>query len=114
MTKLTQNNHAAGTANPVEDHELWQILKPYVGHCLTLNHEINNSLTALLGYVELLQQTDPSDSEDIKTYTDNIAKAAERVRKLADRLSADKIELAEKVDLGPIVEAYRKIAKPLQ
>ena len=33
---------------------LFRRLRPYLGHCLTMNHDINNSLSGILGYAEFL------------------------------------------------------------
>jgi hypothetical protein len=54
----TKNIPAPDTAesaeNSQEDLALFRALKPYIGHCLTLNHDLNNPLAGILGYAEFL------------------------------------------------------------
>lgn len=97
--------------DPTDDYHLWQKLKPYIGQCLTLNHEINNPLTALLGYIEIiLTDSDKLTPSQIE-YLEQIHQAAQKIQAVAQSLSREKIELAEKIDLRPIVEAYARLAR---
>lgn len=99
--------------DPTQDLALFEALKPYIGHCLSLNHDINNPLAGIVGYCEFLQLESDNLNDDQKHQLDMIAKCAERIRKLVDNLCEEKIALTEKVDLRPIVDSYKAIAKKL-
>lgn len=101
-------------SDPTNDYELWLRLKPYIGHCLSLNHDINNPLTTVLGYAELILEANPPLPENQVEHVKAIAASAERIRDMLEKLCREKIELAEQIDLGPVIEAYRKIATPLE
>jgi signal transduction histidine kinase len=96
-----------------EELTVFRALKPYIGHCLTLNHDINNPLAGIIGYSEfLLEECDQLD-ETHRQYLEQILQCAERIKKLVDSLCEEKIALAEKVDLKSVTEVYKKAAKPL-
>lgn len=104
-------NRSGWSPDPTDDHQLWQTLKPYIGHCLTLNHEVNNPLTALLGYIEiLLAEPDKLSSSQVECL-EHIRVAAAKIQAAAQGLSQEKIELAEKIDLRPVVEAFTRLAR---
>ncbi len=107
--KLFERSGSA--ADPTSDYHTWQILKPYIGQCLTLNHEINNPLTALLGYIEILLLDSDKFSASELEYLEHVRQAAQKIKFVAQELSREKIELAEKVDLRPIIEAYAQLAR---
>lgn len=92
------------------DYETWQKIRPYVGHCLTLNHELNNALTALLGYLEIMTFDPDELSQSQIEYLENMRQAAQRIQSAAQQLSREKIELAERIDLKPIIDAYARLA----
>jgi signal transduction histidine kinase len=106
--------NAADLDQIVEDAAVWEALKPYIGHCLTLNHDINNPLAGILGYAEFMLAEADSLNEDQRQQLGKILHCAERIRKLVEALCDDKIALSEKVDLRVITDAYKKIARPLQ
>jgi signal transduction histidine kinase len=85
-----------------------------IGHCLTLNHDINNPLAGILGYGEFMLSEPESLTEEQRQQLGKILHCAERIRKLVEALCDDKIALSEKVDLRVITDAYKKIARPLQ
>jgi len=94
--------------------KIYQVIKPYIGHCLTLNHDINNPLAGVIGYSEfLLSEEDSLRSKEQKGYLNHILTCAERIKKLVDNLCEEKIALEEKVDLRSITDSYKKIAKKL-
>jgi signal transduction histidine kinase len=96
-----------------EDLAVWQALKPYIGHCLSMNHDINNPLAGVLGYCEfMLLEDDLSPTQ--RKHLEQISECAERIKKLVETLCDDKIALVEKIDLRTVTEAYQKIAKPLE
>lgn len=96
-----------------DDLVLFQTLKPYIGHCLTLNHDINNPLTGIIGYCEYLLVDPQFLDKTQKKYLQQILQCAERIKKLVENLCEEKISMAEKIDLKSITEAYKKVAKPL-
>lgn len=97
---------------PADDYAIWQVLKPYIGHCLTMNHDVNNPLAGVLGYCEfMLLDADLSPMQ--REHLEHIREAANRIRKIVESLSDDKIALAENIDLTAVTEAYRSIARKL-
>jgi signal transduction histidine kinase len=111
------DNPSLANANIADDVKddlvLFNILKPYIGHCLTINHDINNPLTGIIGYCEFLLEEAKGLDETHKGYLQQILQCAERVKKLAENLCEEKIALAEKINLKSVTEAYKKVAKPL-
>lgn len=93
--------------------KIYQIIKPYIGHCLTLNHDINNPLAGVIGYSEFLLSEEDSLSKEQKGYLNHILTCAERIKSLVDNLCEEKIALEEKVDLRSITDSYKKVAKKL-
>lgn len=100
--------------NIVDDPAIYQALKPYIGHCLTMNHDINNPLAGILGYAEFMLSEPEGLSEDQRQQLGKILHCAERIKKLVEALCDEKIALSEGVDLRVVTDAYKKIAKPLQ
>jgi len=96
-----------------EELALFRVLKPYIGHCLTLNHDINNPLAGIIGYSEFLLEEVEGLNETQKGYLSQILECAERIKKLVENLCVEKIALVEKIDLKPVTEAYKRVAKPL-
>ena len=90
------------------DLALFEALKPYLGHCLTLNHDLNNPLAGILGYAEFLK-VDGDLSEEQMNNVDQIITCAERIKVLVEALCEHKISVSEEIDLGPVIEAYKKI-----
>ena len=110
------NNNPPETAAEsqiVNDPAVWETLKPYIGHCLTMNHDINNPLAGILGYAEFMLSEGENLSDDQRNQLGKILTCAERIKKLVESLCEDKIALSEKVDLRTITDAYKKIARPL-
>lgn len=105
-------HQAAPTNDPAADYMLWQQLRPYIGHCLTLNHEVNNALTSLLGYIDLMLVDRSSLTADQIDHLENIQTAALRIKAAAEQLSSEKITLSEEIDLRSVIEAYTRTARP--
>lgn len=95
-----------------DDLALFRAMKPYIGHCLTLNHDLNNPLAGILGYAEFLQN-DQNLNEEQKHNLHQIVACAERMKNLIENLCIHKMELAEKIDLAGVTEAYIKAAQKL-
>ena len=92
--------------------EIYQKLKPYIGHCLTLNHDLNNPLAGIIGYSEFLLE-DEELNEKQKKFISQILKSAERMQKLIEDLCEDKIALNEEINLSEVVASYKKVEKVL-
>jgi len=95
-----------------DDLALFRALKPYIGHCLTLNHDLNNPLAGIMGYAEFLQN-DKNLTEDQKHSLSQITACAERMKNLIENLCTHKMELAEKMDLSVVTAAFSQVAKKL-
>lgn len=93
-----------------EELALFRALKPLIGRCLALNHDINNPLTGIIGYCEFLQLESDGFSQEQVGFLKQIQTCAERIQKLVEELCQEKIELSEKVDLKSITERFEKKA----
>lgn len=93
--------------------EVYRAIKPYIAHCLTMNHEINNPLAGIIGYSEFLLEESESFTEDQVDYINKIITCADRIKNLVENLCEKKISLTEKVDMHSIVDEYKKVAKKL-
>ena len=91
-----------------EDLAVFQLLKPFLADCLTLNHEISNPLAGILGYAEFLEAEAEAMSEEHRRYVDNIMKCAERIKTRLEFLSDLKIRLSESVDIEALIERYSR------
>ena len=96
-----------------EELAVFRALKPYIGHCLILNHDINNPLAGIIGYSEVLMEESGQLDETQKGYLRQILECGERIKKLVEDLCEEKIALTEGIDLKSVTEAYKNIAKPL-
>ncbi len=100
------------TDEELKEFEIYKLIKPYIGHCLILNHELNNPLTGIIGYSEFLVD-DESVPADIKSSLKQILKSAERMKKLIESLCIEKIELEENINLSDVIDSYQESAKEL-
>ena len=104
---------AENTTNSVEntgladDLEVLQKIKPFISHCLTLNHDLNNPLAGIIGYGEFLLSEGENLTEDQIEYLNRILSCADRMRKLIEKLCVEKGELAKVVDLRDLSERYK-------
>lgn len=73
-----------------------------------MNHDLNNPLAGILGYAEFLK-ADGNLSEEQMNNVDQIITCAERMKRLIEALCEHKIAVSEEIDLGPVIEAYKKI-----
>jgi len=96
-----------------EEIALFRVLKPYLAHCLTINHEINNPLAGVLGYAEFLLWDKKGLTNNQIEGLEEILRCAERIKKLVENLCEEKIALTEKIDLGALTKQYEKVAKQL-
>jgi signal transduction histidine kinase len=105
--ETTQKAPDLESANISEDLKkeiaLFRALRPFLGQCLTLNHDLNNPLAGILGYAEFLQ-ADKNLTDDQRKSLDQIVTCAERMRKLIEDLCEQKISLSGKVDMEAVTE----------
>ena len=93
--------------------EIYLKLKPFIAHCLTMNHDINNPLAGIIGYTDFMLDAPDSLTKEQVKYLSQIAKCAERIRKLVNELSDEKIALSEQLDMSKVIESYKASARPL-
>ncbi|HUV31609.1 MAG TPA: histidine kinase dimerization/phospho-acceptor domain-containing protein [Acidobacteriota bacterium] len=93
-----------------EEIALYRVLKPYIARCLTLNHDINNPLAGIIGYVEYILMDEDKISPGHQQSLQQIMKCAERIKALVDELHDEKIALNEKVDLSSVLDTYGNAA----
>ena len=91
-----------------EELALFRILRPYIGHCLALNHDINNPLAGIIGYAEFLLSEADQLTESQRESLEQILVCAERIQKEVEDLGDEKIALSEKVDMKLLSGMYRK------
>lgn len=86
---------------------LYLELEPLIFQCLSLNHDINNPLTGILGYGEiLLLDADklPAETADqLKTIMD----CAERIKTIVEELSEVKSAVSEQLNMQALIEQYK-------
>jgi len=111
MVKETATAQADNTDITLhEDYALFLALRKYIARCLTLNHDLNNPLAGILGYAEFLLMDGDNLTQDQKVQIDQILKCAERIKKQVDTLCAEKIALAEEIDLEAALKRF--LAEP--
>ncbi len=86
--------------NEQEELKIFRQFRPYIARCLTLNHEINNPLTGIIGYCEFLLGDSDQLTESQRDYLNQIMICAERILRAVDSLSCQKMSLGAKVDLA--------------
>jgi len=64
------------------DLALFEALKPYLGHCLTLNHDLNNPLAVVMGQLEMIAEFHPELPDDMKHRLGELSTAAETMRRV--------------------------------
>jgi signal transduction histidine kinase len=106
-TLPSQNASSLDTQQLSRELNLFLEVRPYVLKCLSLNHDINNPLTGILGFGEILMD-DESLTAEQKGYLKQIMTCAERIRKEVNSLSEEKVALQEKVDLRELIELFSK------
>lgn len=87
--------------------ELFGALKPYLGQCLSLNHDLNNPLAGIVGFLEFLMEESDQLSDEHREFVEQINLCSERMCQVLERLSDQKIALSAKVDLRSVIEAYQ-------
>lgn len=96
--------------NEAEELALFLVLKPLIGRCLALNHDINNPLAGIIGYCEFLQLESDGFSKEQIGFLKQIQTCSERIQKLVEEVCVEKIHLSKKVDLKSVTEWFEKEA----
>ncbi|MBD3258353.1 hypothetical protein GF377_07955 [candidate division GN15 bacterium] len=92
---------------------VYRRLKPFIGHCLTLNHDLNNPLAGILGYAEFILTDGRELDDELKSNIDQIVECAERIRERLDSLCDHKLSLVTKLNLDQVTRTYQEYAKDL-
>ena len=95
------------TEKQQEDLDLFEALKPYLGQCLTLNHDLNNPLSGIMGFTEFLLEESDQLSEEHREFVVQINQCAERMHQVLNCLCEKKIALSAKVDIASVIEKYQ-------
>ena len=88
---------------------VYRALRPYLSRCLTMNHDLNNPLTGILGYTEFMLMDQETLTDEQRANLEQIARCAEQMRTVVEGLSNEKIGLSGKVDLATVIEYYKTI-----
>jgi len=110
MTEV-QLHHANISKELKEEIALYRLLKPIIANCLTLNHNINDTLSGVLGYAEFMPMDRENLTEEQRHELQEIVTCAERIKKHVDRLGDTKARLSKKIDMESVLEFYRTAAE---
>jgi signal transduction histidine kinase len=83
----------------------WTTLEPFFRQCLSINHDLNNPLSGILGYAEFLLEESEGMSAEQLDYVKQIINCAERISSLMADFCEAKDELAEKIDLDRLLKS---------
>ena len=108
MTRIALQNINPDTISESE-LALYRLLRPYIGRCLGLNHEVNNALAGIIGYAEFLSDGVGELTEEQQNCVSQILKSAERIEEIIEDLCRLKIKLSEEIDMQSVTEAFRKL-----
>lgn len=93
-----------------EELRIFRQIRPYIARCLTLNHEINNPLTGIVGYCEFLLAEGDRLSENQRDYLNQVMICAERIRVIVESLCEEKMALGCKVDMTAAMKQFKDSA----
>lgn len=96
--------------NAIDPKELalFKAIRPYIAHCLNLNHDLNNPLSGVVGYGELLLEETEDWTDSQRETLQAMLQCAERMRNILDELSEQKIELSQKIDIRKVMETFKE------
>ena len=108
MTRIALRDISPDT---ISESELvvYRLLRPYIGRCLGLNHEVNNALAGVIGYAEFLSDGLGELSEEQRNCVSRILTSAERIEGIIDDLCRLKMRLSEEIDMQSVTEAFKKL-----
>lgn len=107
MTETSPSNRIS--REELKELEIFRVIRPYIARCLSLNHDINNSLAGVIGYCEFLLGESDQLSEGQREYLGQILICGERIRIAVESLCREKIALDSRID---VAEAIRQFEKP--
>lgn len=96
-----------------EELRCYLALKPYLAHCIAMNHDLNNPLAGIIGYCELIME-EPDTPEELRIQLGQILSCALRIHFFVDHLCQEKIELSRTVNLRRLESLYRPLALALE
>jgi signal transduction histidine kinase len=96
-----------------KDLAAFKALRPYLGRCLSLNHDINNPLAGILGYAEFILTDERPLDEETKANIEQIVECANRIRAQMDALTLLKSSIAGTIDLDDLMAACEEYQKDL-
>ena len=113
-TVMDQLPHTSSASDEELAKELvaFRILRPYIAHCLSLNHDVNNALAGVVGYCEFLLLDEDNLDEKQLSYVQKIMLSANRIEKMIEELCKAKMALREKVDLKALLDQYSQVDQP--
>ena len=85
---------------------LFELMKPYLYHCLRMNHELNNYLSGIIGFSQILLFESENLNDDQKQQLQHIHECSLKMNKLINNLCLEKIALGEQIDLKQLTEAF--------
>ena len=89
-----------------EDIREYRLIRPLIGLCLNLNHDLNNPLAGVLGYAEFMKMDSHQLTNDQNAHLDQILKCAERMKNMIDDLCEAKMKLAKEIDIEKLSAKY--------
>lgn len=85
---------------------------PLLRRCLGLNHELNKPVAGIVGYCQfLLDDKDTLKPEQVLS-VEEIRDCAIKIQKILEELSAEKAELAKKMDLKALEQKVAQALDP--
>ncbi len=90
-----------------EEFEAYLRLRPYLGRLLKLNHDINNSVSGILGNAEFL-------CDEAENLTSDQREFAQQIKACADRIRNSIEELWQRSLTPEIAQDLRLLTKALQ
>ena len=92
---------------------LFRKLRPLIGYCLSLNHDINNPLAGILGYADFIQSDSEALSSAQREDLQQIIECAERIKALVGKVGIIKASLATDSEVQDMIADYRRAVESL-
>lgn len=73
---------------------------------IELNHDLNNPLAGVIGYLELAMSSDDGVSDDVKSLLESAQLSADMMNDLIKKLSDAKCELLKEVNFKPLLKNH--------
>ena len=95
-----QNLNALDSPEGIED------LKRFASKLITLNHDLNNPLAGVVGYLELAMTSGDTLPPDTLEMLNNVQRSAELLQEVINRLTQAKRRLQASVDISQLEEGF--------